>query len=176
MWDPNLKPITRQCEFKSILLIEYAESSTEPYPQLMLDEIELTMLSLSYTPKKDKDSIKTSCPDIITGLHHDIIAAKLKLMGIVRPYADDLIKDLQYERTLISCSAQLALLFQFPPFIIKGKSYVTGKIIVKAQNQAAISESIILIIYNKLSKLAKTHSPNSSLAFSIYSKEPVLEL
>lgn len=127
-------------------------------------------------PKQDASGVKTPCPDITIGLHHDIVAAKLESVGVPKPHADELLKDLQYDKALISCPAQAALRLRFPPLVVEGKSYATGKTLYEAQNQAAVSGSMMLVIQNKLSDLAKSHSPSYPLAFSICSEGPVMEL
>lgn len=127
-------------------------------------------------PKQDAGSVKTPCPDITIGLHHDIVAAKLESVGVLKPHADELLKDLQYEKALVSCPAQPALLLRFPPLVVEGKSYATGKTLYEAQNQAAVSGCMMLVIQNQLAELAGSHSPNSPLAFSICSEGPVMEL
>ena len=127
-------------------------------------------------PKQDAGGVKTPCPDITIGLHHEIVAAKLESVGVPKPYADDLMKSLQDEKVLISCPAQSALLLRFPPLVLEGKSYATGKTLYEAQNQAAVSGSMMLVLQNQLSELAGSYSPKSPLAFSICSEGPVMEL
>lgn len=127
-------------------------------------------------PKQDSGGVKTPCPDITTGLHHHVVAAKLESVGIARPHSDELLKDLQHEKAFISCPAQSALLLRFPSLVVEGKSYATGKSLYEAQNQAAVSGSMMLVIQHQLSELAGSKSPNSPLAFSICSEGPVMEL
>ena len=126
-------------------------------------------------PNQDTSSVKTPCPDTTIGLHHDIVAAKLESVGVAR-HADELLKDLQYDKALMSCPAQSALLLRFLSLNVEGKSYATGKSLYEAQNQAAVSGSMMLVIQDQLSELARSHSPDSSLAFSICSEGPVTEL
>ena len=126
--------------------------------------------------KQDAGGVKTPCPDITIGLHHDIVAAKLESVGVLKPHGDELLKDLQYDKVLISCPAQPALLLRFPPLVVEGKSYATGKTLYEAQNQAAVSGSMMLVIQNQLSELAGGHALNCPLAFSICSEGPVMEL
>ena len=134
------------------------------------------MIPPPFPPKQDASGVKTPCPDITTGLHHDIVAAKLESVGVATPHADELLKDLQYEKALISCPAQSALLLRFPSLNVEGKSYATGKSLYEAQNQAAVSGSMMLVIQHQLSELVVSHSPDSPLAFSICSEGPVMEL
>lgn len=127
-------------------------------------------------PKQDSGGLKTPCPDITMGLHHDVVAAKLESVGVPRPHSDELLKDLQYEKAFISCPAQSALPLRFPSLVVEGKSYATGKSLYEAQNQAAVSGSMMLVIQHQLSELAGSKSPHSPLAFSICSEGPVMEL
>ena len=126
--------------------------------------------------KQDVGGVKTPCPDITTGLHHHVVAAKLESIGVTRPHSDELLKDLQYEKTFISCPAQSVLLLRFPSLVVEGKSYATGKSLYEAQNQAAVSGSMMLVIQHQLSELAGVKPLDSPLAFSICSEGPVMEL
>ena len=127
-------------------------------------------------PKQDAGAVKTPCPNITIGLRHDNVAAKLKSVGVLEPHDDEFLKELQYKKALISCPAQPAGLLRFPSLVVEGKSYATGKTLYEAQNQAAVSGSMMLVIQNQLSELAGSHSSNSPLAFSICSEGPVMEL
>ncbi|KAI4148690.1 MAG: hypothetical protein LQ340_004988 [Diploschistes diacapsis] len=183
-WDPALKPTVQRRRYGTVLLAKppndgksaFDKSSKERQPYMMPDGSASTMPPPPCPPKQDASGVKTPCPDITIGLHHDIVAAKLESVGVPKPHADELLKDLQYDKALISCPAQAALRLRFPPLVVEGKSYATGKTLYEAQNQAAVSGSMMLVIQNKLSDLAKSHSPSYPLAFSICSEGPVMEL
>ena len=131
----------------------------------------------SLPPKRDDGSIETPCPDITTGLRHDILAAKLESVGVCGPHANDFLNVLQCDyKALISCPGQAALLLRFPSLVVESKSYATGKSLYEAQNQAAVSGSMMLVIQHQLSELAESQSTDSPLAFSICSEGPVIQL
>ena len=126
--------------------------------------------------KEDIGDVKTPCPDITTGLYHHFVAAKLETIGVAKPHADELLKRLQLGQALISCPAQSALLFRFSTLVVEGKSYATGKSLYEAQNQAAVSGSMMLAIQHQLFELVGSQSSDSPLAFSISTEGPVMEL
>ncbi|MCJ1356014.1 MAG: hypothetical protein MMC33_006008 [Icmadophila ericetorum] len=141
-WDPALKPTVQRRRCSSVLLVKppndtnsaLDESSKERQPYMTPDRSASTMPPPPCPPKQDAGGVKTPCPDITIGLHHDIVAVKLESVGVLKPHADELLKDLQYGKALISCPAQPALLLRFPPLVVEGKSYATGKILYEAQN------------------------------------------
>ena len=183
-WDPSLKPTVQRRRYSSVLPAmtphdansANGESSKAPQPYLTPDGSAPTMPPPSDPLRHDVDGVKTPCPDITTGLHHHVVAAKLESVGVPRPHSGEFLKDLQYEKALISCPAQSSLLLRFPSLVVEGKSYATGKSLYEAQNQAAVSGSMMLVMQQQLPELAGGKFLNSPLAFSICCEGPVLEL
>ena len=182
-WNPTLKPVVHRRPYSSLLPASNDPNSVlnastkERQPYITPDGSASTMPPPQTPSKPDLgDDVKTPCPDITTGLHHHVVAAKLESIGVTRPHCDEFLKGLQYEKALISCPAQSALLLRFPSLVVEGKSYATGKSLYEAQNQAAVSGSIMLIIQHRLSELAENKPLHSPLAFSVCSEGPVIEL
>ncbi|KAL8726714.1 MAG: hypothetical protein Q9166_006541 [cf. Caloplaca sp. 2 TL-2023] len=182
-WDPSLKPTVQRRRYSSVLpaktpngtnsALDKSCNERQPY---VTPEGSAPIMPPPPVPPNQDGGIKTPCPDITIGLHHHVVAAKLESVGVIMPYADELLKDLQYDKALRSCPAQSALLLRFPSLVVEGKSYATGKCLYEAQNQAAVSGSMMLVIQHQLCELAGSTSINSPLAFSICSEGPVMEL
>lgn len=183
-WDPALKPTVQRRRYTLVIAADTPndidnaldESTKKRQPYMTPNGSASTMPPPRIQPKQDIGGLKTPCPDITTGLHDRVVAAKLASVGVSKPQSDDLLKDLQFEKAFISCPGQPALLLRFPSLIVEGKSYATGKTLYEAQNQAAVSGSMMLVIQHKLSELAGSEFPNLPLAFSICSEGPVMEL
>lgn len=179
-----MKPTVQRPHYSSVLPAKTLndansaldESRKEREPYNTPDGSASTMPPPPIPPKQDVSGVKTPCPDITTGLHHHVVATKLESIGVVSPHCDELLKDLQYEKAVMSCPAQSSLLLRFPSLVVEGKSYATGKSLYEAQNQAAVSGSMMLLVQHQLSELAGDKFSNSPLAFSICTEGPVLEL
>lgn len=117
---------------------------------------------------------KTPFPDLTVGLLDRVVASKLESMGV--RFSNKLLRDLQFQGVLVSCPTQLCLGLRFPSLVVEGKSYVTGRSLYEAQNQAAVSGSMMLLTQHRLSELARSGSLHPPLAFSICSEGPVWEL
>lgn len=89
------------------------------------------------------------------------------------PHTDELLKNAE---ALISCPAQSALLLWFPSLVIEGETYATGKSLYEAQNQAAVSGSMMLVIQQQLSARVGCHSSGSPLAFFVCTEGPIMKL
>lgn len=110
------------------------------------------------------------------GLDYHVVVAKLESVGVATPHSDRLLRGLQQERALTSCPAPTGALFRFPTLVVEGKAYSTGKTLYEAQNQAAVSGSMMLVMQHQLYELAGSETSDFPLAFSICSQGPVLEL
>lgn len=102
--------------------------------------------------------VKTPRPDITAGLRHKTVIENMKAQGLRDLEIKDFLKDLQYQQTLCSNPLQPAHPMCFPPMVVEGKAYATGKPMSAAQNQAAVSGSCMINLQHKLGELT-----NSSL-------------
>ena len=132
-------------------------------------------------PKPDISLVKTPRPDITAGLRYTTIIRKMKAHGLRELEVKDFLKDLQYQQTLCSNPLQPAHPMCFPPMVIEGKAYATGKPMFEAQNQAAVSGSCIINLQHKLAELTELTSPGSyrgkdPLAFSICTEGTIMQL
>ena len=125
--------------------------------------------------------VKTPRPDITVGLRHSSVVEALEARGLRNVKASDFLKYLQRQQLLCSDPAQGAWPIRFPPIVVEGKSYATGKPVFEAQNQASVSGSCMTNLQHKLADLVETTSPGSfsnkaPLAFSICTEGPHMEL
>jgi hypothetical protein len=132
-------------------------------------------------PKQDTSPVKTPRPDITVGLRHSTVIEALKAQGLGQNEADEFLDYLQSRQILCSNPAQQALPIRFPPIVVEGKSYATGKPVFEAQNQASVSGSCMTNLQHKLADLAASASRGSyrsraPLAFSICTEGPHIEL
>ena len=132
-------------------------------------------------PPKQDILVKTPRPDITAGLRHSTIIDALVARDLNQTEADDLLRTLQQQQMLCSDPAQQALPIRFPPMVVEGKSYATGKPVFEAQNQAAVSGSCMTNLQHKLADLTERASSGSyqskaPLAFSICTEGPHMEL
>ena len=160
------RPTKRQQPETSYISPERSENNMRPPP---------------LPPKQDTSSVKTPRPDITGGFLHSVVAKKLKTLGVEEPDADEILKDLQFERKLFSSPTQPAFLVRFPSMVVEGKSYGTGKSMYEAENQAAVSGSCMLVIQQQLAELTERCAPSSRqskepLAFSICHEGPIIHL
>lgn len=131
-----------------------------------------------YPPKQD--IVKTPRPDITAGLRHSTIVEALIAQGLKEIDASEFLEKLQQQQILCSDPTNKGTL-RFPPMVVEGKSYSTGKNIFEAQNQAAVSGSIMTNLQLQLANLAGRASSGSyvgklPLAFSICTEGPYMEL
>ncbi|KAL8902913.1 MAG: hypothetical protein Q9207_004281 [Kuettlingeria erythrocarpa] len=132
-------------------------------------------------PKQDVFMVKTPRPDITMGLRDTTVIEKLKDKGLRALEASDFLKALQNQQALYSNPLQPAYPLRFPPLVVEGKSYSTGRPVFEAQNQAAVSGSCMTNLQHKLTKLTERTSPRSHqrkepLAFSICTEGPMMQL
>ncbi|KAL9583697.1 MAG: hypothetical protein Q9212_002563 [Teloschistes hypoglaucus] len=133
------------------------------------------------SPKPESVLVKTPRPDITSGYLDSVITAKLRNLGVDELNAEEMLKDLQFERVLLSSPMLPAHLARFPPLVVEGKGYGTGKSMYEAENQAAVSGSCMLIIQHQIAELTEQWSPGSHqrkepLAFSICHEGPNITL
>ena len=134
--------------------------------------------------KQDNSGVKTPRPDITVGLHLSLLIDALKAEGLRQIEAQDFLKDLQYQQVLYSNPLQPVYPLCFPPLVVEGKSYSTGKTIFEAQNQAAVSGPCMTNLQHMLSELTELKymeqqplpKRKEPLAFSICSEGPILQL
>lgn len=132
-------------------------------------------------PAPNISMVKTPRPDITIGLRHTTVVEKLKANGLRTLQANDFLKALQNQQILCSNPLQPAYPMRFPPLVVEGKSYSTGRPVFEAQNQAAVSGSCMTNLQHKLAELSKRMSPGSHqdeepLAFSICTEGPMMQL
>ncbi|KAI4168816.1 MAG: hypothetical protein LQ346_009029, partial [Caloplaca aetnensis] len=132
-------------------------------------------------PKQDVSMVKTPRPDITMGLRDTTVIEKLKDKGLRALEASDFLKALQNQQALYSNPLQPAYPLRFPPLVVEGKSYSTGRPVFEAQNQAAVSGSCMTNLQHKLTELTERSSPRSHqrkdpLAFSICTEGPMMQL
>ncbi|KAL8709486.1 MAG: hypothetical protein Q9220_005728 [cf. Caloplaca sp. 1 TL-2023] len=132
-------------------------------------------------PNQDISIVKTPRSDITIGLRDTLVIEKLKEKGFRGLEASDFLKALQYQQVLSNPLQQQYSIF-FPPLVVEGKSYSTGRSVFEAQNQAAVSGSCMTNLQHQLADLSKRTSPESSsrsqepLAFSICTEGPMMQL
>ena len=182
-WNPSLKPANKWLNFNPVLPVETPnnansaldESRKERQPYITPDRSAPTGPPPS-VPSKQDIGIKTPCPDFTTGLRDRVVAAKLESIGVSTAYSDHFLRILESRNIFISCPTQSAMLLRLPSLVVEGKSYGTGKTLYEAQNQAAVSGSMMLVIQHQLSELAGKGFADAPLAFSICTEGPVIEL
>ncbi|KAL8855933.1 MAG: hypothetical protein Q9178_007447 [Gyalolechia marmorata] len=134
--------------------------------------------------KQDNSGVKTPRPDITVGLRLGLLVDALKSKGLGQIEAQDFLKDLQYQQALCSNPLQPVYPLCFPPLVVEGKSYSTGRTIFEAQNQAAVSGPCMTNLQHMLSELTELNCIEQQLlpcrkeplAFSICSEGPILQL
>ena len=132
-------------------------------------------------PNQDNYYVKTPRPDITVGLRLSTVVDPLLARGIDQAKATCFLQDLQQMQILCSDPTQQAHSICFPPIVIEGKSYATGKPVFEAQNQASVSGSCMTNLQHKLDDLTERAAPGSyrskaPLAFSICTEGPYFEL
>ncbi|KAL8884547.1 MAG: hypothetical protein Q9192_006820 [Flavoplaca navasiana] len=132
-------------------------------------------------PRQDISMVKTPRPDITIGLRDTTVIEKLKDKGLRALEASDFLKALQNQQALYSNPLQPAYPLRFPPLVVEGKSYSTGRPVFEAQNQAAVSGSCMTNLQHKLTELtertsSKSHPSKDPLAFSICTEGPMMQL
>lgn len=132
--------------------------------------------------RPDISAVKNPRPDITVGLSARIVIDKLIARGFSDFDAEEALVALQKQLTFSLSALQPAFKMLFPPMVVEGKSYSTGKPIFEAENQAAVSGSCMCNQQYKLAEFTELVScvPRGSrvppLAFSICTEGPVLEL
>ena len=131
-------------------------------------------------PKHDIYAVKTPRPDITVGVRDTFVIEKMKAQGLGVLEAEDFLKTLQYQ-TLCSNALQPSYPMCFPPMVIEGKAYATGRPMFEAQNQAAVSGSCMINLQHQLAELTELASPGSyqgkePLAFSICTEGTIMQL
>lgn len=125
--------------------------------------------------------MKTPRPDITIGLRNTTVIARMKAKGLRESDAKHLLKSLQYGQALSPNPLQPAFPICFPPMVVEGKSYSTGKPVFEAQNQAVVSGSCMINLQHQLAELTERTSPGTCtrkepLAFSICTECPIIQL
>ncbi|KAL8724243.1 MAG: hypothetical protein Q9166_008060, partial [cf. Caloplaca sp. 2 TL-2023] len=205
-WDTTLKPIVQQsvwCFDVADKAIDIADDSPDrpnkrqqaalsyispdrsesaiPPSSTPSDNSRPPMLPPPAPPKQDILIVKTPRPDITIGLRDTTVIEKLKAKGLRALEASDFLKALQNQQALCSNPLQPAYPMRFPPLVVEGKSYSTGRPVFEAQNQAAVSGSCMTNLQQKLTELTERTSPRSHqskkpLAFSICTEGPIIQL
>jgi hypothetical protein len=124
--------------------------------------------------------VKTPWPDVTVGFYHSAVVEALKAKGFTEIEASDFLKGLQRRGLLCSDPAQQVRPIRFPPLVIGGKSYLTGKPMFEAQNQAAVSGCCMATRQLNVANLVKRTSNRphfkEPLAFSICTEGPYMKL
>ncbi|PYI02925.1 hypothetical protein BO78DRAFT_210713 [Aspergillus sclerotiicarbonarius CBS 121057] len=122
--------------------------------------------------------LKDPRPDICVGLSSESISDALEpTRG--RSAAQNLLVDLQETSTLTSDPHVAPMRLRFPFLVVETKSGATGGNLYQAQNQAAVSGSIALRIFQSLADLHNGQGSSDrvlNLAFSITTEGPIHEL
>ncbi|KAL8768857.1 MAG: hypothetical protein Q9209_005038 [Squamulea sp. 1 TL-2023] len=205
-WDANLKPVVKQREWRfnvadkpfntaddsrdrpskrqqaasSYISPERSESAI-PSSCISLDNSGPPIMPPPAPPKQAVSIVKTPRPDITIGLRDTTVIEKLKAKGLRALEANDFLKALQSQQALCSNPLQPAYPMRFPPLVVEGKSYSTGRPVFEAQNQAAGSGSCMTNLQHTLTELTERTSPGSHqskepLAFSICTEGPMMQL
>ncbi|KAI4134333.1 MAG: hypothetical protein LQ341_006039 [Variospora aurantia] len=177
---PN-RPSKRQQAASSYISPDSSESAIQPSCTPLNNAMPLMPPPL-VPPKQDNSMVKTPRPDITVGLRDTTVIEKLKDKGLRALEASDFLKALQNQQALYSNPLQPAYPLRFPPLVVEGKSYSTGRPAFEAQNQAAISGSCMTNLQHKLTELTERTSPRSHhpskdpLAFTICTEGPMIQL
>lgn len=188
-WDPSLKPALRRIyNLGPTETGNTSESINRPDRQQEAESAcnpphsSRTLMPPPPPPvQREELNIKTPRPDATVGFLHDIVADRLTEFGLGPLDATEFVEDLQFTKQLLSCPTQSALDLRFPALVLEGKSYVTGKTLYEAQNQAAVSGSCMLNLQHQLADLTQRvapgpHQTKDPLAFSICTEGPIMEL
>ncbi|KAL8651852.1 MAG: hypothetical protein Q9210_003026 [Variospora velana] len=178
--DSTNRPNKRQQAASSYVSPDSSESAIPP-SCTPLDNSGPLMPPPPAPPKHDISMVKTPRPDITIGLRDTTVVEKLKAKGLRALEASDFLKALQNQQALCSNPLQPAYPLRFPPLVVEGKSYSTGRPVFEAQNQAAVSGSCMTNLQHKLTELTERTSPRSHqskepLAFSICTEGPMMQL
>ena len=125
--------------------------------------------------------VKTPRPDITVGLKLSNLVELLKARGLSKIEAEDFLKVLRYQQIFHFNPLQSIVPICFPPMVVEGKSYSTGKTVFEAQNQAAVSGAYMTDMQHHVAKFAQStchgsHQFKEPLAFSICTEGPMLQL
>lgn len=132
-------------------------------------------------PPLDSAIVKDPRPDITAGLRHTTIVEALLQRGLNPEVAEELLQLLQQRKLLYSEVLIHAIPIRFPPLVVEGKSYGTGKPILDAENQASVSGSCMINLQHQLSDLTirvpgSSYQSKAPLAFSICTEGPIIAL
>ncbi|KAL8952682.1 MAG: hypothetical protein Q9222_001419 [Ikaeria aurantiellina] len=187
-WDLGLKPVREQDDWNYKALDQpkragndiagQGASRQQGDPSFPTPEVSSPLPSV---PSMLGGTVKTPRPDFTVGLSDISIVRALVKREISEPRAKKLLRNLQENQKLRSDPTQHFLPVRFPILVIEGKAYATGTTIFEAENQAAVSGSCMVNIYQQLMDLHDTGAPEaksteSPLAFSICTQGPFLEL
>ncbi|KAH0538859.1 hypothetical protein FGG08_004576 [Glutinoglossum americanum] len=169
-WNPSLKPRTRQNGWNPNFMHETIDEAGDTSQPAMLPPT----LPL---PEQNFSLVKTPRPDITVGLRHSNMVGALELRGLSKVKASDFLED----QVLYPNPVPGGPSIRFPPIVVEGKSYGTGKPVFEAQNQASVSGSCMTELQHELADLTKGASSGSyhgkaTLAFSICTEGPYMEL
>jgi hypothetical protein len=114
------------------------------------------------TPAKQDGAIKTPRPDITIGLSDSAIAEELLKRGLRKSQANNLLTDLQREQRMFSDPTQHFLPVRFPIMVVEGKAYATGRTLFEAQNQAVVSGSCMINLFQQFDTIISRFLPDSS--------------
>ncbi|KAL9039410.1 MAG: hypothetical protein Q9180_002545 [Flavoplaca navasiana] len=178
--DPPDRPNKRQ-QAESSYISPHSSESAIPASCTPLDNSGPPMPPPLAPPRQEISMLKTPRPDITIGLRDTTVIEKLKEKGLRALEASDFLKALQNQQILYSNPLQPAYPLRFPPLVVEGKSYSTGRPVFEAQNQAAVSGSCMTNLQHKLTELTERTSPKSHqskdpLAFSICTEGPMMQL
>ena len=131
--------------------------------------------------KQDMSIAKTPRPDITIGPTLINLVEALKARGLGEVEAWDFLEALQYQQALCFSPLQPTLPMCFPPMVVEGKSYSTGKTVFEAQNQAAVSGAYMTDMQHNVAKFTEStchgsHQSKEPLAFSICTEGPMVQL
>jgi hypothetical protein len=185
-WNPDLKPEVNQgpWDFNALDSINEATSarpSKRQQADLFLPSPNTSQSNLLLPADTvPAGAVKTPRPDFTIGLNNSAIASELLKHGMSEYQAENFLAILQRQKRLYSDPTQNYLNIRFPILVLEGKAYATGRPIFEAQNQAVVSGSCMVNLFQRLNTLLDRSLPKSKsmeipLIFSICTEGPSME-
>lgn len=191
-WDPSLKPDVQRDSWHFNTLDQpngtADDSLNHPNKRQQAEPAYVSPNSLeAIMPpplppfKPDMSLVKTPRPDITVGLKLANLVELLKARGLREIEARDFLEVLQYQQAFRFNPFQPIVPICFPPMVVEGKSYSTGKTVFEAQNQAAVSGAYMTDMQHSVAKFTQStchgsHQIKEPLAFSICTEGPLVQL
>ena len=191
-WDPSLKPDVQWDTWHLNTLDQpngtADDSLNHPTKRQQAEPAYVPPNSLEQTMapplppfKPDMSVVKTPRPDITVAPKLSNLVELLKARGLREGEPEDFLKILQYQQAFRFNPFQPIVPICFPPLVVEGKSYSTGKTVFEAQNQAAVSGAYMTDMQHNVAKFTQStchgsHQIKEPLAFSICTEGPMVQL